>query len=89
MFIFCTCMEIFISTRTVYLSNRNRSRTMVDAVNTNLKPTVSVLSQKLKSIIISTGGFINVFRVDASGWTRLAVDDSGFLDFRPPQKHVE
>eukprot|EP00903_Cladosiphon_okamuranus_P013756 g12805.t1 len=36
-----------------------------------------------------SGGFINVFRVDASGWTRLAVDDSGFLDFRPPRKQAE
>ncbi|CAN0288262.1 unnamed protein product, partial [Hapterophycus canaliculatus] len=27
-----------------------------------------------------SGGFINVFRVDSSGWTRLGVDDAGFLD---------
>eukprot|EP00752_Nemacystus_decipiens_P018486 g16575.t1 len=36
-----------------------------------------------------SGGFINVFLVDASGWTRLTVDDSGFLEFRPPQTQVE
>lgn len=32
----------------------------------------------------SAGGFINVFLVNASGWTKIAVDDAGFLDFRPP-----
>ncbi|CAN0377551.1 unnamed protein product [Pylaiella littoralis] len=34
-----------------------------------------------------SGGFINVFRVDASGWTRLDVDDAGFLDFSPAHRH--
>ncbi|CAM9213984.1 unnamed protein product [Ectocarpus sp. 12 AP-2014] len=31
-----------------------------------------------------SGGFINVFVVDASGWTRLDVDDSGFFDLTQP-----
>ncbi|CAM9209737.1 unnamed protein product [Scytosiphon promiscuus] len=33
-----------------------------------------------------SGGFINVFRVDSSGWTRLGVDDAGFLDLVPTEK---